>query len=216
MYVFLYYKDSSVYGPIVSRSPFFDHKLMEFNHLDECETLRRIHLDEMTLFSDNLGLSYLWVIQVLLTSAGVERSASKQHSRPGLHYPGGLRPSRFITSGIKMFVRFGLAPGFMVNTEIVSSNRRQTLRPVAQQLPTLCNYNRSSVSTVSIWCFYSTILENTVRRISKIFEGKAPRVIFDFTKIMHNSWGDTNGFYCKYNPTQRCFLRGQLIRLNPI
>ena len=32
-----------------------------------------------------------------------------------------------------MFVKFGLAPGFMVNTEIVSSNRRQTLRPVAQQ-----------------------------------------------------------------------------------
>ena len=29
-------------------------------------------------------------------------------------------------------------------------------------------------------------------------------------------WGDTNGFYCKYNPTQRYFLCGQLIRLNPI
>ena len=97
------------------------------------ETLRRIHLDELTLLSDNLGLSYFWVIQVLLTSAGLERSASKQHSLPGLHYPGGLRPSRFITSGFKMFVRFSLAPGFMVNTEIVSSNRRQTLRPVAQQ-----------------------------------------------------------------------------------
>ena len=35
MFVCLYYKDSSVYGPIVSWSPFFDLKLMEFNHLDE-------------------------------------------------------------------------------------------------------------------------------------------------------------------------------------
>ena len=30
------------------------------------------------------------------------------------------------------------------------------------------------------------------------------------------SWGDTNCFYWMYNPTQRCFLCGQLIRLNPI
>ena len=70
---------------------------------------------------------------MLLTPAGVERSASKQQSLPGLHYCGGLRPSRFITPGFKIFVRFGLAPGFMVNTEIVSSNRRQTPCPVAQQ-----------------------------------------------------------------------------------
>ena len=99
------------------------------------ETLRRIPLDELTLLSDNLGrtCSYLWVIQVLLTPAGVERSASKQQSLPGPHYCGGLRPSRFITPGFKIFVRFGLAPGFMVNTEIVSSNRRQTPCPVAQQ-----------------------------------------------------------------------------------
>ena len=114
-----------------------DHPLSTINWWNSIiwmsETLRRIHLDELTLLSNNLGLSYLWVIQVRLTSAGVERSASKQHSLPGLHYPGGLRPSRFITSGFKMFVRFGLAPGFMVNTEIVSSNRRQTLRPIAQQ-----------------------------------------------------------------------------------
>ena len=27
---------------------------------------------------------------------------------------------------------------------------------------------------------------------------------------------DTEAFYWKYNPTQGCFLRGQLIRLNPI
>ena len=30
------------------------------------------------------------------------------------------------------------------------------------------------------------------------------------------SWGDTNCFYWMYNPTQRCFLCGKLIRLNPI
>ena len=30
------------------------------------------------------------------------------------------------------------------------------------------------------------------------------------------SRGDTNCFYWMYNPTQRCFLCGQLIRLNPI
>ena len=30
------------------------------------------------------------------------------------------------------------------------------------------------------------------------------------------TWEDTEAFYWKYNPTQECFLRGQLIRLNPI
>ena len=30
------------------------------------------------------------------------------------------------------------------------------------------------------------------------------------------TWEDTEAFYWKYNPTQGCFLRGQLIRLNPI
>ena len=30
------------------------------------------------------------------------------------------------------------------------------------------------------------------------------------------SWEDTEAFYWKYHPTQGCFLRGQLIRLNPI
>ena len=30
------------------------------------------------------------------------------------------------------------------------------------------------------------------------------------------TWEDTEAFYWKYNPAQGCFLRGQLIRLNPI
>ena len=35
-------------------------------------------------------------------------------------------------------------------------------------------------------------------------------------KYICGPWGDTNWFYWKYNPTQRCFLRGQLIGLNSI
>ena len=80
---------------------------------------------------------------MLLTPAGVERSASKQPSLSGLHYLGGLCPSRFITSGFKIFVRFGLAPGLMVNFEIVSSNRRQ--RPEASCCSTV--YQRYVIST---------------------------------------------------------------------
>ena len=80
---------------------------------------------------------------MLLTPAGVERSASKQPSLSGLHYVGGLCPSRFITSGFKIFVRFGLAPGLMVNFEIVSSNRRQ--RPEASFCSTV--YQRYVIST---------------------------------------------------------------------
>ena len=83
------------------------------------------------------------IIQVLLTSAGVERSASKQQSLSGLHYPGGWRPSRFITSGFKVFFSFGLAPGLMVNTEIVSNNRRQ--RPQASCCSTV--YQRYVITT---------------------------------------------------------------------
>ena len=134
MYVCLYYKDSSVYGPIVSWSPFFDHKLMEFNHPDEWNPTK-VPLDELTLLSDNLGRNYLLSYSSAVVSRWCPKVSlsSKQQSLSGLHYPGGLRPSRFITSEFKIFVRFGLAPGFMVNTEIVSSNRRQTPCLVAQQ-----------------------------------------------------------------------------------
>ena len=68
---------------------------------------------------------------MMLTPAGVERSASNQQSPSGLHYLGGSRPSRFITSGFKIFVRFGSAPGLMVNTEIVSTRRLRALTSVA-------------------------------------------------------------------------------------
>ena len=34
--------------------------------------------------------------------------------------------------------------------------------------------------------------------------------------LLLNPWEDTEAFYWKYHPTQWCFLRGQLIRLNPI
>ena len=80
---------------------------------------------------------------MLLTPAGVERSASKQQFPSGLHYPGGSRPSRFITSGFEIFVRFGLGPALMVNTEIVSSNRRQ--RPQASGCSTV--YQRYVITT---------------------------------------------------------------------
>ena len=89
------------------------------------KTLQRIPVDELTLLSDNWAVVIFWVIQVLLTPAGVERSASKQQFPSGLHYPGRSRLSRFITSGFKTLVRFGLAPGLTVNTEIVSSNLSQ-------------------------------------------------------------------------------------------
>ena len=36
------------------------------------------------------------------------------------------------------------------------------------------------------------------------------------SQMAFNTWEDTETFYWKYNPTQGCFLRGQLIRLNPI
>jgi len=94
------------------------------------KTLQRIPVDELTLLSDNWGVVIFWVIQVLLTPAGVERSASKQQFPSGLHYPGRSPPSRFITSGFKTFVRFGLAPGLMVNTEIVSTRRLRALTSV--------------------------------------------------------------------------------------
>lgn len=105
--------------------------------------LQRIPVDELTLLSDNWAVVIFWVIQVLLTPAGVERSASKQQFPSGLHYPGRSRLSRFITSGFKTLVRFGLAPGLTVNTEIVSSNRRQ--RPQASGCSTV--YQRYVITT---------------------------------------------------------------------
>ena len=107
------------------------------------KTLQRIPVDELTLLSDNWAVVIFWVIQVLLTPAGVERSASKQQFPSGLHYPGRSRLSRFITSGFKTLVRFGLAPGLTVNTEIVSSNRRQ--RPQASGCSTV--YQRYVITT---------------------------------------------------------------------
>ena len=129
---------------------------------------------------------------MLLTPAGVERSASKQQSLSGLHYPGELRPSRFITSGLKIFVRFGLAPGLMVNTEIVSRNRRQ--RPQASCCSTV--YQRYLITTEvqSIQPVFDAFipLSWTIQcreylkylRFSRCSSREAPRVIFDFTKIM--------------------------------
>ena len=57
------------------------------------------------------------------------------------------------------------------------------------------------------------VLKHEHVRASK-FESQIDLV--DLLKTVSEPWEDTEAFYWKYHPTQWCFLRGQLIRLNPI
>ena len=68
---------------------------------------------------------------------------------------------------------------------------------------------------------YSSVVAKNLHLHSSVEKGgqnKKSGWIFCVRQVYfyYQSWKDTEAFYLKYNPTQGCFLRGQLIRLNPI